>query len=92
MAGLSGILLIVAIVYAVVMFLLPFYVRRIMIESIQMNKQMATLIEKLKIKAPNSAGTKIDSAAERPKFKTCGRCGAHHTWDKTECISCGRQI
>lgn len=92
MYGLSALLIgILLLIYAVILFFLPFYVRRIQIEVIKLNSQMGPFLEKMTSVIDRSKiGGTIN--AERQKFKTCKSCGANHTHDKTECVSCGRPL
>lgn len=81
-----------ALIYAIIMFLLPFFIMRIRREVIAINKKM-NRIEELLVQL---AGRPSLASADAPKngargqlLKVCENCGRKNAIQEVKCVGCG---
>ncbi|MCF8112148.1 MAG: hypothetical protein K9J85_11775 [Desulfobacteraceae bacterium] len=94
-----GIALIVALlllIYAIVTFLLPFFVLRIRNEMISMNQKMSQLIKLLGGKEQFAAKSqyvdKMEMDHKGRKIKICQHCGAKNRPQDYNCVRCSKPL
>jgi hypothetical protein len=91
----SFIFTLLALIYAVVMFMLPFFVLRIRSEVIAMNKRLER-IEELLAKATGlqaDASPSILKSDDRGRLvKVCRKCGRKNRAEEMNCIGCGEVL
>lgn len=93
----SGIALIVGLlvlIYAIVTFLLPFFVLRIRNEMISMNKKITRLVvllgDEKEVVGRNKGQASIQEYEEENLITVCPHCGAENEPDDYNCIKCGK--
>ena len=94
MEGLYLLLPILILIYAIVTFLLPFFVLRIRNELISTNKKLDTLISLAKgdtqISRNQMRGRQTDSQGR--EIEKCIHCGGNNRAGDLTCAWCGKQL
>ena len=96
-SGLMVLITLLIIVYAVVTFLLPFFVLRIRNEMISMNKKMSQLInimrdEREVKESEDKAQVLEEKFAEGEMVAICPHCNTKNSPDDLNCLKCGKPL
>jgi hypothetical protein len=81
-----------ALIYAIVMFLLPFFIMRIRREVIAINQKMSRVEELLVQLAgkPSLFSAATHSSGDRERLlKVCENCGRKNAFQEVKCVACG---
>lgn len=84
-----------ALIYAVIMFLLPFFVMRIRREVIAINKKMSRiedLLAQLSAKQPPAPASLPKSDDRSRLIKVCENCGRKNSLQDAKCMGCGELL
>jgi hypothetical protein len=81
-----------ALIYAVIMFLLPFFIMRIRREVIAINQKMSRIEDLLvqlagKLSPASASGLKSDH--QERLLKVCENCGRKNSFQEVKCLRCG---
>lgn len=90
LGSLSGIVIIIILIAAVLAFLMPFFVFRIRNEMISMNQKMTELVKILGCSNTNISN--VDVTKSGKKIKKCMQCGTNNRFEDYNCMSCGAPI
>ncbi len=86
------ILALLALIYAIIMFLLPFFIMRIRREVIAINNKMSRiedLLVQISGKQTQASAANPNSGDRGRLIKVCENCGRKNALQNTKCIGCG---
>lgn len=90
LGSLSGIVIIIVFIAAVLAFLMPFFVLRIRNEIISMNLKMTELVKILGGGNTNPSNLEVTKSGK--KIKKCMKCGTNNRLEDYKCVSCGAPV
>lgn len=81
-----------ALIYAVIMFLLPFFIMRIRREVIAINQKMSRieeLLAQLSARQPTALASRSPRDERGRLIKVCENCGRKNSVQDVKCMGCG---
>ncbi len=81
-----------ALIYAVIMFLLPFFIMRIRREVIAINQKMSRieeLLAQLSARQPTALASRPARDERGRLIKVCENCGRKNSVQDVKCMGCG---
>lgn len=95
MSETSFIFALLAMIYAVIMFLLPFFIMRIRREVIAINQKMSRieeLLAQLSAKQHPASAAQLKSDDRSRLIKVCENCGRKNSLQDAKCMGCGELL
>jgi len=95
MSETSFIFALLALIYAVIMFLLPFFIMRIRREVIAINQKisrMEELLAQLSARQPPVLALRPAHDERRRLIKVCENCGRKNSLQDAKCMGCGEPL